>query len=144
MFWKPLAKCVLSKPKQTPDVVLDAFGGSGTTAKVARDNGRFFISIDANKQAIDLTDKRLRDTAQLGHFGHQIEHAETPSLNDRFEFYYALYERGLCPLCAEVCEVEGDDDVIKLHTAGEGVYPCLASRKPYEWVVRAIENDPNA
>jgi hypothetical protein len=42
-------------------VVLDPFGGSGTTASVAKQNGRGYISIDIRHSQIELTQRRLRD-----------------------------------------------------------------------------------
>lgn len=43
------------------DVVLDYFCGSGTTGAVAAKNGRGYVMIDQNKDAIDIAEKRLRD-----------------------------------------------------------------------------------
>lgn len=44
------------------DVVLDFFGGSGTTAKMARANGRNFITCDISAEYCDLMTKRLFET----------------------------------------------------------------------------------
>lgn len=41
------------------DVVLDFFAGSGTTGAVAGSLGRKFILVDNNKDAIEVTKKRL-------------------------------------------------------------------------------------
>ena len=41
------------------DIVLDPFSGSGTTAKMARDNGRRYIGIEINKDYVGLSTKRL-------------------------------------------------------------------------------------
>jgi DNA modification methylase len=41
------------------DIVIDCFGGSGTTAAVAEKNGRRWISMDCGKLAIATTQKRL-------------------------------------------------------------------------------------
>lgn len=41
------------------DTVLDCFGGSGTTAKMAKLNGRKCISIDCNKEYCDIQVKRI-------------------------------------------------------------------------------------
>ena len=43
------------------DLVLDFFGGSGTTASVAMQFGRRFITIDKNPEAIEVMKKRLGD-----------------------------------------------------------------------------------
>lgn len=45
------------------DLCLDFFGGSGTTGEAARRNGRDFILIDSNSQAIGVMEKRLTQTA---------------------------------------------------------------------------------
>ena len=47
---------VHSKPG---DVVMDFFAGSGTTGESAARNGRHFILVDNNSEAIDVTAKRL-------------------------------------------------------------------------------------
>jgi len=41
------------------DIVLDPFGGSGTTAKVAKDLGRGYISIDISKEYTQLSRRRV-------------------------------------------------------------------------------------
>lgn len=41
------------------DVVLDYFGGSGTTAKMARKNGRNWITNDISREYCDLMERRL-------------------------------------------------------------------------------------
>ena len=43
------------------DLVLDFFGGSGTTASVAMQFGRRFITVDKNPEAIEVMKKRLGD-----------------------------------------------------------------------------------
>ena len=43
------------------DVVLDCFGGSGTTAAVAHKLGRRFITGDNSQEAINIIRRRLRD-----------------------------------------------------------------------------------
>ncbi len=42
------------------DTVLDFFAGSGTTAEAAAINGRYFIAVDNNPQAIDVMRDRLK------------------------------------------------------------------------------------
>lgn len=42
-------------------VVLDPFGGSGTTALVAKQNGRGYISVDIRQSQIELTQRRLEE-----------------------------------------------------------------------------------
>lgn len=41
------------------DVVLDYFGGSGTTAKMARKNGRDYLTCDISREYCDLMTRRL-------------------------------------------------------------------------------------
>jgi DNA modification methylase len=61
--WKQTCKC--KNPTIVPAVVLDPFGGSGTTALVAHNLDRDSISIELNPQYCDLQEKRLRDAADL-------------------------------------------------------------------------------
>jgi DNA modification methylase len=42
------------------DLVLDPFAGSGTTLKVARDNGRHYIGIEISKDYVDVIKQRLK------------------------------------------------------------------------------------
>ncbi len=57
---KLIAKLILASSKQG-DVVLDPFGGSGTTAVTANKLGRKFISIEQNPQYVAWSIKRLSD-----------------------------------------------------------------------------------
>jgi len=41
------------------DVVLDPFSGSGTTAKMAKHNGRRYIGIEINPEYVEIAEKRL-------------------------------------------------------------------------------------
>lgn len=41
------------------DIVLDPFSGSGTTAKMAKHNGRRYIGIEVNAEYCDMAEKRL-------------------------------------------------------------------------------------
>jgi DNA modification methylase len=41
------------------DVVLDPFSGSGTTAKMAKHNGRRYIGIEVNPEYVEIAEKRL-------------------------------------------------------------------------------------
>ena len=41
------------------DIVLDPFSGSGTTAKMAKHNGRRFIGIEINPEYVEISKKRL-------------------------------------------------------------------------------------
>jgi len=42
------------------DIVLDPFSGSGTTAKMAKHNGRRFIGIEINPEYCEIAEKRLQ------------------------------------------------------------------------------------
>jgi DNA modification methylase len=48
------------------DIVLDPFGGSGTTAKQARELGRRFIHIDVNPDYCEIARKRLAQSLLFG------------------------------------------------------------------------------
>lgn len=50
---------ILHSLSKENDIVLDCFGGSGTTAAVAEKLGRRWISVDCGKLAINTTQKRL-------------------------------------------------------------------------------------
>jgi DNA modification methylase len=54
--WKPGCRCNVGDP--VPCTVLDPFGGSGTTARVATRHGRDAILIELNPQYIGLADER--------------------------------------------------------------------------------------
>lgn len=55
--WQPTCEC--PSPQVSPSVVLDPFGGSGTTAEVALNHGRHAILIERGPQNIALIHKRL-------------------------------------------------------------------------------------
>lgn len=55
--WQPTCAC--HSPQVSPSVVLDPFGGSGTTAEVALNHGRHAILIERGPQNIALIHKRL-------------------------------------------------------------------------------------
>ena len=55
--WRPSCKC--PDPSPIPSTVLDPFGGSGTTAFVAREMGRMAISVDCSMEYSVLSIKRL-------------------------------------------------------------------------------------
>lgn len=50
------------------DVILDPFMGSGTTAKMARANGRRFIGCDISQQYVDIAKRRLAQPYTLPMF----------------------------------------------------------------------------
>jgi len=54
-----LAERIIAASSNENDIVLDAFGGSGTTAAVAEKMGRRWITMDCGKLAINTIQKRL-------------------------------------------------------------------------------------
>lgn len=61
--WAPSCVCDAGDP--IPCSVLDPFGGSGTTSKVARDLGRSSIMIELNPEYVQIAMDRLRIKEQL-------------------------------------------------------------------------------
>jgi len=64
--WKPSCECGCED--RVPCVVLDLFGGSGTTAKVSRDLNRDWVLIELNPDYVKMAEKRLRLNEGLGRF----------------------------------------------------------------------------
>ncbi len=62
---KPLGvlERVVKVHSEPGDVVLDFFAGSGTTGHAAAKNGRGFVLVDQNPEAIDVMSRRLADYA---------------------------------------------------------------------------------
>lgn len=60
---KPLAvlRRIVKIHSRPGDVVLDYFGGSGTTAEAAAQLGRDFVLVDASEDAVQIAAHRLRD-----------------------------------------------------------------------------------
>lgn len=61
--WEPTCKCGCDAI--VPSVVLDPFGGSGTTAMVANGIGRDAIVIELNPDYVPLIEKRLKENIQV-------------------------------------------------------------------------------
>ena len=59
MFPEALARDHILSWSNEGDVVLDPFSGSGTTAKMAKYNGRRFIGIEVNPDYVAISEKRL-------------------------------------------------------------------------------------
>lgn len=59
MFPEKLAEDHILTWTNPGDVVLDYFGGSGTTAKMARKNGRHFLTCDISAKYCDIMRRRL-------------------------------------------------------------------------------------
>mgnify|MGYP003553997341 CR=1 FL=1 len=58
-FPEALARDHIMSWSNEGDVVLDPFSGSGTTAKMAKHNGRRFIGIEVNPEYVEIAEKRL-------------------------------------------------------------------------------------
>jgi len=59
VFPEALARDHILSWSNEGDIVLDPFSGSGTTAKMAKHNGRRFIGIEVNPEYVEISEKRL-------------------------------------------------------------------------------------
>ena len=59
-FPEPLARDHILSWSAPGDLVLDPFMGSGTTAKMARDNGRNYIGFDVSEEYCEIACERLK------------------------------------------------------------------------------------
>jgi site-specific DNA-methyltransferase (adenine-specific) len=59
MFPEELARDHILSWSNEGDIVLDPFSGSGTTAKMAKHNGRQYIGIEVNPEYVEISLKRL-------------------------------------------------------------------------------------
>jgi site-specific DNA-methyltransferase (adenine-specific) len=59
IFPESLARDHILSWSNEGDIVLDPFSGSGTTAKMAKHNGRRFIGIEINPEYCEIAEKRL-------------------------------------------------------------------------------------
>jgi site-specific DNA-methyltransferase (adenine-specific) len=59
VFPEALARDHIMSWSNEGDIVLDPFSGSGTTAKMAKHNGRQYIGIEVNPEYVDIANKRL-------------------------------------------------------------------------------------
>jgi site-specific DNA-methyltransferase (adenine-specific) len=59
IFPEALARDHILSWSNEGDIVLDPFSGSGTTAKMAKHNGRRFIGIEVNPDYVEISRKRL-------------------------------------------------------------------------------------
>lgn len=65
--WKPRCDCTPGPP--VPCTVLDLFGGSGTTAKIAQETGREWILIELQEDYIPLIEYRVSDRQEVLRLG---------------------------------------------------------------------------
>lgn len=59
-----LKRCILSSTNEG-DLILDPFCGSGTTGVISIENNRKFMGIDIDKEYLELTNKRIKETINL-------------------------------------------------------------------------------
>lgn len=59
IFPEALARDHILSWSNEGDIVLDPFSGSGTTAKMAKHNGRRFIGIEVNQEYCDIAENRI-------------------------------------------------------------------------------------
>ena len=59
IFPEALARDHILSWSNEGDIVLDPFSGSGTTAKMAKHNGRLYIGIEVNPEYCEIAEKRL-------------------------------------------------------------------------------------
>jgi len=59
VFPEALARDHILSWSNEGDIVLDPFSGSGTTAKMAKHNGRRFIGIEVNPEYVEISQQRL-------------------------------------------------------------------------------------
>jgi site-specific DNA-methyltransferase (adenine-specific) len=59
IFPEALARDHILSWSNEGDIVLDPFNGSGTTAKMAKHNGRRYIGIEVNAEYCEIAEKRL-------------------------------------------------------------------------------------
>ena len=65
-FSESLARDHILSWSNEGDIVLDPFSGSGTTAKMAKHNGRRFIGIEINPDYCEIAEKRLQQNVLFG------------------------------------------------------------------------------
>ena len=73
MFPEKLAERHILTWSNSGDIVMDYFMGSGTTAKMARNNGRHYIGCDINREYVDLARARLAKPYTMPMFEEKIE-----------------------------------------------------------------------
>jgi site-specific DNA-methyltransferase (adenine-specific) len=66
MFPESLARDHILSWSNEGDIVLDPFSGSGTTAKMAKHNGRRFIGIEINPDYCEIAEQRLSQGVLFG------------------------------------------------------------------------------
>jgi site-specific DNA-methyltransferase (adenine-specific) len=60
-FPEKLAHIIIDNFSTKGSLILDPFMGSGTTAKVAKDLGRYFIGFELSQEYVDMANRRITD-----------------------------------------------------------------------------------
>lgn len=84
-FPEPLAERHVLTWSKPGDTVLDYFGGSGTTAKMARQNGRRYLTCDISAEYVELMQKRLAQPFTVPMFAEQPIEQPKPTQNGLFD-----------------------------------------------------------
>lgn len=66
IFPEKLARDHILSWSNEGDTVLDPFSGSGTTAKMAKHNGRRYIGIEINSEYCEIAEQRLEQNVLFG------------------------------------------------------------------------------
>lgn len=121
-----LERIILSSSKEG-DIVLDCFGGSGTTAAVAERLGRHWITIDIGKLSIYTIQKRIVDIENYSDFAvYNAGLYDNSKLNDFDEENWKKFAMSLWDIEAFTKEVKGirfdgwkDASLVKVFTPQE-------------------------
>lgn len=94
IFPKELAEKVIQYYSFKNDVILDPFGGIGTTAKAAIDLKRRFVSIECSDEYIQSTKDDLDNMKSLiNPFEYKyIDYSDLPAIEEDNNYNYDLYE----------------------------------------------------
>ena len=68
MFPEQLAKDQIISWSNEGDLVLDPMCGSGTTCKMAKQQGRNYIGIDISKKYLEIAERRMAQEVMMGYF----------------------------------------------------------------------------
>ena len=79
---EPLLERIIKASSNKGDVVMDLFGGSGTTAAVCKRLGRRFITCDKSEDAINVIKARLLGNKSIYDKGYQPDIENAWKLND--------------------------------------------------------------
>ena len=77
-----LLERIIKASSNESDLVLDPFGGTGTTAAVAKKLNRNYITMDTSKTYYEVITKRLKGKIEEIKRNKNIEQLQTPTLFD--------------------------------------------------------------